>query len=96
MKGYSKQLYIKLFLIMVSEGAAFTLTDIVSTYITSLYFTTATLVLLGGILAVIVVSLYDLWLHMKKKPLIEKELRKLTDAAILKYETESKNKHKQQ
>lgn len=79
-----KQMYSKLVLILVAEALAVVLTNAVSQYIVPVHHTTLSYIVCGAALAYIVVYLYD-YIKEKRKERIRRELRDITDAALMRY-----------
>lgn len=84
MKSYSRELFMKILLILVSEGFAIILTGYINDNIVVVPHTTLSSIVCGAALAIFVVTMYDRWMKQRKK-LVTEELRCLTDAALMRY-----------
>ena len=93
MRKYSKQFYIKLFLILVSEGLAMFLTETVSKYVVPIQHTTLSYIVCGAVLAILVVNAYENSVERKRHKL-ERELRELTNAAFIRYSVGNKDNNR--
>lgn len=84
MKGYSRELYMKVLLILVSEAVAFTSITYVSRNVVEIPHSALSSIVAGALLAILVVALYDKWLS-RRKQVVREELSQLADAALMRY-----------
>ena len=85
MLNHANKLFVKLLLVLATEGVVVGLTHLFSRYVCELKHPIVVYVILGSILAVAVVWLYDRIL-VKKKEKVRKEIQEIADVALKKYD----------
>lgn len=93
MKSYGRELFIKILLILVSEGIVVIATEMISKHIVKVPYTPLSSILCGALLAVVTVTMYDRWVK-RRKELIRQELKNITDAALMRYDIVHIEEHK--
>ncbi|AXH71098.1 hypothetical protein BSP36_055 [Bacillus phage BSP36] len=85
MLNRANKFYVKLLLVILTEGVVAGLTHLFSRYVYQLSHPVMIYVIVGAILAVIVVRIYDKRL-LKKKKKVEKEIQDIADVVLKKYD----------
>ncbi|AMO26037.1 hypothetical protein Thu_55 [Bacillus phage Thurquoise] len=84
MKGYNKQVYMKVVLILLAEALAISITKFAVKYGMPIEHTTLSYIVCGALLAYIVVSTYD-YIIRKGEMRAQQERQHLMDIMMLRY-----------